>query len=64
MLRWRGFLAGLSRLTSRFDMHEDGVDYAEMADLWLDEQLWPLRWNVDTRLHGQPMVVHLIRALH
>jgi len=45
-------------------MHEDGVDYAEMADLWLDEQLWPLRWNVDTRLHGQPMVVHPIRAQH
>jgi hypothetical protein len=22
-------------------MDEDGVDYAEIVDLWLDEQLWP-----------------------
>jgi hypothetical protein len=26
---------------SRFDMDEDGVVYAEIADSWLDERLWP-----------------------
>jgi hypothetical protein len=33
--------AGLSRLTSRFDMNEYGVVYAELTDSQLDEQLWP-----------------------
>jgi len=28
-------------LTSRFDMDEDGVVYAELTDSQLDEQLWP-----------------------
>ena len=36
--------AGLSRLTSRFDVHEAGEDYAELAGAWLDPDtsgLWP-----------------------
>ena len=31
----RGLPAGPSRLTSRFDMDEDGVDYAELTGSWL-----------------------------
>ena len=41
MVRWLVLPAGLSRLTSRFDMDEDGVVYAEVTDSQLDEQLWP-----------------------
>ncbi len=48
MLRLRGLPALLCRLTSRFDMNEDGVVYAELTDSQLDarlpaarEQLWP-----------------------
>jgi len=41
--RLRGLLAGLSRLTSRFDLHEDGVvgfvDFAMLASDQLDEQI-------------------------
>ena len=32
----RGLPAGPNRLTSRFDMDEDDVDYAELTDSWLD----------------------------
>ncbi|MHC4175391.1 MAG: hypothetical protein ACYST5_20970 [Planctomycetota bacterium] len=38
-VRLVGLPAGLSRLTSRSDMHQDGEDYGELADSWLDEQL-------------------------
>ena len=41
MVRLVGLPAGLSRLTSRFDMDEYGVVYAELMDSQLDEQLWP-----------------------
>ncbi len=37
MVRWLVLPAGLSRLTSRFDMNEDGA----VTDSQLDEQLWP-----------------------
>ncbi len=36
--------AGLSRLTSHFEMREGGVDYGEQVDSWLDpdtSELWP-----------------------
>ena len=41
MVRLRGLPAGQSRLTSRFDIDEDSVVYAELTDSQLDEQLWP-----------------------
>jgi hypothetical protein len=41
MVRWLVLSAGLSRLTSRFDMDEYGVVYAELTESQLDEQLWP-----------------------
>ncbi len=41
MRRLPGLPAGLSRLTSRFDMDENGVVYAELTDSQLDEQPWP-----------------------
>ncbi len=41
MMRLRGLPAGLSRLTSRFDMNEYGVVYAELMESQLDEQLCP-----------------------
>jgi len=40
-VRLQGLPALLSRLTSRFDMDEDGVVYAKLTDSQLDEQLWP-----------------------
>ncbi len=42
-VRLVGLPAGLSRLTSRFDMDEEGVDYAEIADLLLDPDTSGLR---------------------
>jgi hypothetical protein len=41
MVRLVGLPAGRCRLTSRFDMNEDGAVYAEVTDSQLDEQLWP-----------------------
>ncbi len=42
----RGLPAGLSRLTSRFDVHVDDVadfkDSAILADGWLDRQPMPV----------------------
>ncbi len=40
MVKLVGLQAGLSRLTSRFDMNEDGVVYAELTDSQLDEEFW------------------------
>jgi len=45
-VRLVGLPAGLSRLTSRFDMDEEGVDYAEIADLLLDPDTSGLRSNL------------------
>ncbi len=41
LLRLLGLAALLCRLTSRFDMNEDGAVYAEVTAWQLDEQLWP-----------------------
>ncbi len=39
MVKRVGLPAGLRRLTSRFDIDEYGVVYAELMDSQLDEQL-------------------------
>jgi hypothetical protein len=41
MVKLVGLPAGLSRLTSLFNMDEYGVVYAELMDSQLDEQFWP-----------------------